>query len=187
MRKPGLENAVKWKWWVAPSDDKAWGVPLPEPEAPKPDPSKPGMPTITTVHLPEERPTVYEVKKGDALINIAKKFNMKVAQLKTFNGMADDKIKVGQELQHSHVLKNSAIHRSRHHHRHQTRRRKPEKSQRPRKRRARTRAKRKRVETCPRDHSGSSRSELDNLFVQIFLDREQFSAGPIDGKATPPF
>src|ERR1700739_3775046 len=96
--EPGLEMAVKWKWWVAPSDDKEWGIPLPEPEQPKPDPSKPGMPTITTVHLPEERPAVYEVKKGDALILIAKKFGMKVAQLKTFNGMTDDKIKVGQEL-----------------------------------------------------------------------------------------
>jgi LysM repeat protein len=89
--EPGLENAVKWKWRVVPSDEKDWGL-----EAPTPTPSPP--PAAAPVPTPEIRPTVYEVKPRDALILIAKKFGMTVPQLKTFNGLQTDKIRVGQKL-----------------------------------------------------------------------------------------
>ena len=29
--EPGLENAVKWEWHVAPSDQKDWGLQSPDP------------------------------------------------------------------------------------------------------------------------------------------------------------
>ena len=66
---------MKWKWSVLPSEEKDWGLPVIEPvPAPvvtstvgptvgKKDPSVPAGPSI----LPGD----YEVKKGDALANIA--------------------------------------------------------------------------------------------------------------------
>jgi LysM repeat protein len=77
--EPGLENAVKWEWHVAPSDEKEWGLQLPEP-APTPPP-------VTVLSQSENRPALYEVKHGDALILIGKKFGLTVSQIKAFNGL----------------------------------------------------------------------------------------------------
>src|SRR5208282_6718455 len=38
--EPGLENAVKWEWHVAPSDEKDWGLQSPDP-TPTPTPPPP--------------------------------------------------------------------------------------------------------------------------------------------------
>ncbi len=89
--EPGLENAVKWEWHVASSDDKDWGLRLPDPTPTPPAP-------VTVVPKSENRPALYEVKRGDALILIGKKFGMTVSQIKAFNGLKDDKIRVGQML-----------------------------------------------------------------------------------------
>lgn len=86
----GLEAAVNWKWQVAPPDKQEWGMELPEELRPKPDGEETAM--------PEERPETYEVKKGDALVKIARKFDMTVVQLKQFNELTDDRIKIGQIL-----------------------------------------------------------------------------------------
>ena len=91
--EPGLETAVKWEWHVEPSDDEFWRVRAPEPT---PTPTPP--PAVAVAPKAEPRPTLYEVKRGDALILIGKKFGTTVAQLKTFNGLKDDKIRVGQML-----------------------------------------------------------------------------------------
>ena len=80
--EPGLEEAVKWEWRVALSDGKDWGPPSPDP-TPTPTPTPP--PSVT-LPQPESRPTLYDVKRGDALILIGKKFGMTVSQIKTFNG-----------------------------------------------------------------------------------------------------
>ena len=76
--EPGLELAVNWKWWVAPPEKMEWGMPLPEALVPKtpgsPEPDKPAA----------MRPETYEVKKGDAIIKIARKFEMTAWQLKQF-------------------------------------------------------------------------------------------------------
>ena len=92
--EPGLELAVNWKWWVAPAERKEWGMPLPEALMPK----SPGIPAATASPPAAERPDTYEVKKGDAIIKIAKKFGMSAAQLKLFNDMKDDRIRVGEVL-----------------------------------------------------------------------------------------
>jgi LysM repeat protein len=89
--EPGLENAVKWIWQVAPSDASDWGFSVPTP-TPSPTPPE------ATVAAPEIRPTVYEVKQGDALILIGKKFGLTVEQLKSFNGLKNNLIRVGQKL-----------------------------------------------------------------------------------------
>jgi LysM repeat protein len=55
------------------------------------------------------RDSFYEVKHGDALILIARKFGMTVAQLKTFNGLQTDKIRVNQMLKIPTLAELSAI------------------------------------------------------------------------------
>ena len=100
--QPGLEAAVKWKWSVLPSEEKDWGLPLTEPVqtpvAPpktgptpaKKDPSVPAGPSIA--------PGDYEVKKGDALAIISRKSGVPVRQLKLYNALTKDTIRIGQIL-----------------------------------------------------------------------------------------
>jgi LysM repeat protein len=153
--EPGLETAVKWEWRVAPSDEKDWGLQSSEP-TPTPTPVPVAVPS-----QPETRPTLYEVKRGDALILIGKKFGMTVSQVKTFNGLKDDKIRAGQTLKIPTLAELSAM-------------TPPPKEH----KRART------AEAKPSPETGT---DLDKLRLQIFLDREQFSAGPIVGEPGPNF
>ena len=152
--EPGLEDAVKWEWHVAPSEDKDWGF-----QSPSPTPTPP--PPVTVLPQSENRPTLYEVHRGDALILIGKKFGMTVPQIKAFNGLKDDKIRVGQMLKIPTLAELSAM--------------TPPVS------------KHKPAETRDPRLSPETGIELDKLRLQIFLDREQFSAGPIVGEPGPSF
>ncbi|MEO6053998.1 MAG: hypothetical protein ABIP97_08310, partial [Chthoniobacterales bacterium] len=82
--EPGLEKAVKWKWVVEPSDIKYWGLELPYvpsvPSAASPT-NMTVTPTFTApaqIAQPDSRPNTYEVKRGDALVLIGKKFGVSV-------------------------------------------------------------------------------------------------------------
>jgi LysM repeat protein len=159
--EPGLEQAVDWKWWVAPSENMMWGMPLPEALRPR-------LPGEAETPAPvAARPETYEVKKGDALIKIARKFDMSVAQLKQFNTLKDDRIQIGQILRiptleelltlippppppKAEVVGQTETDRS------------PEPDF---------------------DADYEARMELDLVRLQVFLDREQFSPGMIDGKS----
>jgi lipoprotein-anchoring transpeptidase ErfK/SrfK len=159
--EPGLETAVKWKWRVAPSDEKDWGLELPNLTRPLPA-------DTPALSLPEDRATLYEVKRGDALILIGKRFGVTVAQVKEFNGLKDDKIRIGQILKIPTVAEPSVT---------------PPPSQ-----SGNTSA----IKDKPAKPSGARLSsevgtELENVRLQVFLDREQFSAGPIVGKPGPAF
>ena len=160
--EPGLELAVNWKWWVAPPEKTEWGMPLPEALLPKPpgaiEPGKPVAP----------RPETYDAKKGDAIIKIARKFDMTAAQLKQFNDLQDDRIHIGQTLRIptlEHLL--TLIPPP------------PE----------------PKAEANPPagvtdlgfDADFEARMELDNVRLQVFLDREMFSPGMIDGKSGSTF
>jgi LysM repeat protein/lipoprotein-anchoring transpeptidase ErfK/SrfK len=153
--EPGLENAVKWEWRVAPSDDKDWGLQ-------SPDPTPAPTPPVTAPLQPENRPALYEVKRGDALILIGKKFGMTVAQIKAFNGLKNDKIRIGQMLKIPTLAELSAMN--------------PPPA-----------VKRKPAETRGEKPGLETGIELDKLRLQIFLDRERFSAGPIVGEPGPAF
>jgi LysM repeat protein/lipoprotein-anchoring transpeptidase ErfK/SrfK len=157
--EPGLEEAVKWEWRVAPSDEKDWALPTP---TPTPMPTATPTPTPAAVTpQPEIRPTLYEVKHGDALVLIGKKFGMTVSQIQTFNGLTGDKIRVGQTLKIPTLAELKAM--------------------------VPPPPKPKAAKTPDSKQSPEAASDLDKLRLEIFLDREQFSAGPIVGYPPPDF
>jgi LysM repeat protein/lipoprotein-anchoring transpeptidase ErfK/SrfK len=159
--EPGLEDAVKWEWHVTLSDGKNWGLQSPDPTPPPP---------VTVLPQPENRPTLYDVKHGDALILIGKKFGMTVSQIKAFNGLKDDKIRVGQILKIPTLAEIGAMVPP-----------PPPPSSPP------PVNKHKSAETREQRLSPETATELDSLRLQIFLDREQFSAGPIVNAPGPTF
>ncbi len=157
--EPGLDLAVKWKWWVLPSDSKQWGLPLPD--APAPD-------LTGLAGQPAVRPETYEVKKGDAIIIIARKFGMTADQLKQFNALKDNLIRVGQVLRIPTEEQVRAMAPP-----------PPE----PKKEAVDKKKSNKHAEPVNIDAEFGVRSEVENVTLQVFLDREMFSPGPIDGKS----
>jgi LysM repeat protein len=155
--EPGLEEAVQWEWRVAPSDDKDWGL---QPAIPAPT-STPVPSPVAESPRPETRPTLYEVKRGDALILIGKKFGMTVSQIQTFNGLKGDKIRAGQMLKIPTLAELSAM-------------APPGKKHEP-------------AASPQAKLSPETAIVEDRLRLEIFLDREQFSAGPIVGEPGPGF
>ncbi len=151
----GLEEAVHWEWRVAPSDDKDWGL---QPASPTPTPT-PVPSSVAESPPPEARPGLYEVKRGDALILIGKKFGMTVSQIQTFNGLKGDKIRAGQMLKIPTLAELSAM--------------------------APPPKKHESAATPEPKLSPEAAVEQDKLRLEIFLDREQFSAGPIVGDPGP--
>ena len=158
--EPGLEGAVRWKWRVGPSDEKDWGLELPNLTRPH------ASTTASSLPQPEDRAIVYEVKRGDALILIGKRFGVTVAQIKEFNGLKDDKIRIGQMLKIPAVAEPSATQPPS-----QSVNITEDKSTKP-------------SGARPSSETGA---ELENVRLQVFLDREHFSAGPIVGKPGPAF
>lgn len=161
--EPGLETAVKWKWWVAPSDEKDWGFTLPEPDAPLPA-DMPGLPVAAVAPI-SARPDRYEVQRGDALGIIARKFAMPVAQLKAFNGLVSDTIRVGQTLKIPTLAELKTM--------------VPAPPPEPAPVPVEKKTKQKPAPKPP--VSFEATREMESVLLQAFLDREHFSTGPIDG------
>ena len=165
--EPGLDLAVDWKWWVVPSENPEWGMPLPVELRPKPPEATSSGPAAPAA----ARPDTYEVKKGDALIKIARKFEMAAWQLKQFNELPDDRIRIGQTLRIPTQRELLTM--------------VPPPPPEPKKEVSQKGNKDKPVEPEPPpeiDPGGELQQELDNVRLQVFLDREMFSPGVIDGK-----
>jgi LysM repeat protein/lipoprotein-anchoring transpeptidase ErfK/SrfK len=157
--EPGLERAVAWKWRVAPSETKDWGLELPR------LPQPPNTDALTSP--PAARQTnpasLYEIKRGDALILIGKKFGVSVAQIQELNGLNSDMIRAGQVLKIPLPAEPATVRPS-----------PPPRAN----------------EKARSDGSASNSqaaAELEIVRLQVFLDREQFSPGPITGKPGPLF
>ena len=155
--EPGLEEAVKWKWRVVPSPEKDWGLELPE---------LPPPPPVSAPAVQQGPVTSYEIKKGDALVLIAKKTGVTVPQLKAANGLATDMIRAGQVLKIPTPAECMALGLP------------PPTPAPPKPPRAK-----------PGEKPPVAESQLDQevLLLQVFLDRENFSADPIDGKSSMDF
>ncbi len=168
--EPGLETAVKWIWKVEPSPPGNWGLPLPAIPVPPTmarAESLPGTSTIPrgTAVAPagfSGSAGAYTVKKGDALILIGRRFRVPVDLLKEVNGLTTSNIRVGQVL------------------------RIPS----PEEVRARAPAPAVLPTAVARNPAAPVKktpapAENDNLALQVFLDRQGFSSGPIDGQDSP--
>ena len=154
--EPGLENAVNWKWRVVPSDKTNWGLELPDLTHLARATPTPGAPRS------ENQFTLYEVKRGDALFLIGKRFGVTVDQIKQANGLSSDLIRAGQTL------------------------RIPPAAQAPSTPPASAEASPPKGKTA-KPPRGPSEAEVNHVRLQVFLDREQFSSGPISNKATTAF
>ncbi len=171
--EPGLEVAVGWKWWVAPPAAPDWGMPLPEELQPK-TPGAPGSQGSSFA----VRPETYEVVKGDALVKIAKKFDMTVEQLKQFNELKNDLIQIGQVLRIPTPLELQAM--------------KPPPPPPEPVKEGKGKKKSDKTVVAPKaepvfDPTEEQRQEVQNVRMQVFLDREMFSPGVIDGSSNPTF
>jgi LysM repeat protein len=121
------------------------------------------VPRATSV-APASVANAYTVKRGDSLFVIGRRFKVPVPLLKEVNGLATDNIRVGQVLRIPSPE--------------EVRARAPAPVPAP--------AAVSRKPAAPASKS-PEQAELENLALQVFLDREGFSAGPIDGRDSPDF
>ncbi|MDZ4290261.1 MAG: LysM peptidoglycan-binding domain-containing protein [Prosthecobacter sp.] len=165
--EPGLETAVTWKWWVAPSKETDWGLLLP----------KPGEdPAAAVIPGAGPRPNQYEVKRGDALAKISRKFGMTVDQLKAFNSMTSDVIHIGDVLKIPTLLELATIIPP-----------PPPVAPPVATKKGAAKPSPPRVEPAGMVLTSEAKSEMENVLLQVFLDREQFSTGSIDGRGGATF
>jgi LysM repeat protein len=173
--EPGMEMAVKWKWQPKSTAPETWGMPLPEPSADLVTPvgNGPGSASRVApavVATPPAEPMEYTIRSGDFLSRIAERFGMTVSQIKKANDMTTDKILVGKKLKIPSLDQIKAM------------------------------------EAPPPQADGTpappvpvpvkkpvaritltpaARAASHITLVQVYLDRQNFSAGPIDGQFGP--
>jgi LysM repeat protein/lipoprotein-anchoring transpeptidase ErfK/SrfK len=128
-----------------------------------PDLTHLAQPTPTPAAAPTEGQfALYEVQRGDALFLIGKKFGVTVDQIKQANGLRSDLIRAGETLKIP-----------------------------PPAPRAQTPPVKAEISTpkskAAKPARGETEAELNHVRLQVFLDREQFSSGPITGKSTATF
>ncbi|MEZ0276106.1 MAG: LysM peptidoglycan-binding domain-containing protein [Roseimicrobium sp.] len=170
--EPGLEKAVEWKWWPVASDPKNWRAPAPEAAVQATPSGAPGPNGAATPGALEPRPREYEVKRGDALVLIGKKFGISGQQLKEFNGLTKDTIQIGQVLKIPTIEEVMAM------------------TPAPPPPTAKAKEKQKQEEAQGQLQSGRTPMlppGQEDLLMQIYLDREGYSCGSIDGNAGPLF
>lgn len=171
--QPGYENAVQWRWTVTPPTEAIWAVPnfkpapekqrapeksRPDPKAAKPKPVAPAQPDLSKLN-PDG---TYTVQRGDSITSISRKFGLPAESLKGANALTSDIIRVGQSLgiplpkeagASKSDIDNSGL-------------------------KAATTESR----PAPPPPPMSSDPTTEAIRLQVYLDRQQFPAGPIDGR-----
>lgn len=176
--EPGLENAVKWTWRVMPPADDRWGRLMAEIRAassPAAAADGTGAPGEAVPSMSPPRPPEYIVEKGDAIAKIARKFNMSSDQLKAANGLTSDVIRIGQTLKIPTLEELKAM--------------VPPPPPKPAEGTAgATKGGKPAAAPKPMPVYGlQAQQEYVNVLLQVYMDREGFSCGYIDGKAGPVF
>lgn len=186
--EPGLETVVKWRWVPEASDPAAWGLSLEAPpQAAVPgtgDPASPGgRPVPTHPQGPPEQTLDYSIQKGDSLYVIAKRHGVTIDQLKLFNQIKTDRIVIGQTLRIPSLADIRIM-------------QPPPPPPEPKKTAAIKKAvpvpEKKPDESSPeknlqlkRPLPSAASSVARVVLMQAYLDRQGFSAGPIDGTDGP--
>ncbi len=172
--QPGYANAVQWRWEVADATHQPWSVPgfkPVDPPAQKDAPSSSGEKSSPkNARLVSAIPAgPYEVRRGDALAIIARKSGIPVDFLKTFNQLESDVIRIGQiiKIPTQDELRLTTAQRP------TTESSSPDAS---------PKSKPNPSPAEPLDSATSSDPMTDAIRLQVYLDRQQFPAGPIDGK-----
>jgi LysM repeat protein/lipoprotein-anchoring transpeptidase ErfK/SrfK len=95
----GLEQAVKWKWQVEPGDAGAWALAAATPA--------PGVSAteVKAAEIPKPAPRTapekaldHTVAKGETLTVIARRYVVTVDHIKNFNSLKNDIIRIGQVI-----------------------------------------------------------------------------------------
>src|SRR4029453_9756911 len=128
-----------------------------------PDLTHLAQPTPTPAAAPTEGQfALYQVQRGDALFLIGKRFGVTVDKIKQANGLSSDLIRAGQSLKI------------------------PPPAPRPQTPPAGADMAAPKSKTA-KPAWQETEAELNHVRLQVFLDREQFSSGPITGKPTATF
>lgn len=186
--EPGLETVVKWRWTPEASDPAAWGLSLeapPQPATPGTgSPTSPdGKPAPVQPQGPPEQTLDYTIQKGDSLYVIAKRYSVTIDQLKLFNQMKTDRIVIGQTLRIPSLADIKIM-------------QPPPPPPEPKKvvaiKKAVPVSEKKPEDTAPektlqlkRPLPSAASSVARVVLMQAYLDRQGFSAGPIDGTDGP--
>ncbi len=100
--EPGLEAAVQWRWQVQESDPAAWGLPTILPaiveNVPPTTADKNTPPAPVALLQPPEQSVMHLVQRGDSLSRIASRYGITASQLQKANGMDNDRIIAGKEI-----------------------------------------------------------------------------------------
>lgn len=190
--EPGLEQAVKWPWTPMPSDASAWGLSLDAPPTPPPasgtEVGSPGPGAVNAPPRPQVPPDTtldYQVQKGDSLYVIGRRYGVTIDQIKSFNQMKRDVIVIGQTLKIPSLADIQAMAPP-------PPPPPPVKPATPAKSKAPVKAipvpedegpKAKVLLKRPLPSAASSVARI--VLMQAYLDRQGFSAGPIDGTDGP--
>jgi LysM repeat protein/lipoprotein-anchoring transpeptidase ErfK/SrfK len=168
--QPGYENAVQWRWNVTPPTEPIWAVPnfkpasektrtpeksRPDPKAAKPKPVTPAQPDRSTL----ASDGTYIAQRGDSLSSIARKFGLPSTALRTVNSLTSDNIKIGQSLRIPLPQDPNAS-----------------------KTHASKDADLTDAPPAPPQPPFQSDPATDVIRLQVYLDRQNFPAGPIDGR-----
>ncbi len=154
----GLDEAVKWKWEVETTPESTWGYRLPEPT----QGTAPG--TAPQQEAAADPASTYIVKKGDALIKIARAHRITVDQLKMANGLTTNLIRIGDELRIPSAEEIAMMPSP-----------------------AATKAAEESPSAPPPIPNLPPSVDPDVLLFQVHLDRKELSPGPINGKSSPRF
>lgn len=96
--EPGLEQAVKWKWQIEPADAGVWAVAAAAAPAAPGRGQEAGEIVRPAVRVAPEKALDHAVARGETLTVIARRHAVTIEQIKIFNALTSDVIRIGQVL-----------------------------------------------------------------------------------------